>query len=85
MDQLDQIILDLAYARIDAAESKRVVGSTVYADVASRYDIAPVVIPARLRRLVSLGLLERDKGNSSSRTKVYLPTEAGYKARRGGR
>lgn len=42
-------------------------------------DLAPVTVPARLRRLVSRGLLQKDPTNSSSRIKVYPPTEAGSK------
>jgi DNA-binding PadR family transcriptional regulator len=42
-------------------------------------DLAPFYVPARLNRLVSQGLLDKDPANSSSRTKVYTPTEAGNK------
>jgi hypothetical protein len=80
MDEFDQSLLDVAYTRIDAAESKRVAGSTIWADVRNTWDVAPVVISARLNRLVSLGLLDRDEANSSGKTKVYAPTHAGYRA-----
>jgi DNA-binding MarR family transcriptional regulator len=78
LDGLDKGTLATAYNRIEHSDSKRVSGSTVWNDL-SVTGIAPVSISARLRRLVSLGLLEKDPANSSSRIKVYAPTEAGYK------
>ena len=80
MDQLDKIILNVAYTRIEESGSKRVTGRSVWDDVGSSLNVAPVHIPARVRRLISLGLLEKDEANSSSRYKVYAPTAAGYAA-----
>ncbi len=78
LDELDKVILAAAYAGIEASGGRHVAGSTVWESVrASCPDIAPVTVPARLRRLVSHKLLERDEKNSSSRTKLYGPTEAG--------
>jgi hypothetical protein len=79
MDRLDQVILNAAYTRIEESASKRVAGSTIWDDVKGPH-VAPVMIPARLKRLISLGLLSKDEANSSSRTKVYAPTDAGYEA-----
>jgi hypothetical protein len=83
VDELDHRILDVAYTRIEASESKRVAGSTIWDDVRTVWNVAPFMIPARLNRLLSRGLLKRDEANSSSRTKVYAPTFAGYAAWRG--
>ena len=83
MDRLDQIILAAAYTRIEESESKGVTGSRIWDDVGPVLNVAPVVIPARLRRLVSIGLLEKDEANSSSRRKVYAPRLLA--TRRGGR
>jgi hypothetical protein len=68
LDDLDKIILHAAYARIERNPAKRVSGNEVWKDLSS---LSPPLIPARLRRLISLGLLEKDKANSSSRTKAY--------------
>jgi len=79
VDEFDRIILDVVYTSIDASATKRTTGSDVWNEVHGFTSLAPVVIPARLRKLVSLGLLAKDKGNSSSKYKVYAPTDAGYK------
>jgi DNA-binding HxlR family transcriptional regulator len=79
LGELDCIVLETAYRLIGQSRIKRVAGSTVWEAMQVLVpDIAPVTIPARLRRLVSLGLLEKDEANSSNRTKLYGPTEAGY-------
>jgi hypothetical protein len=79
-DFLDKVIFYIAYDRIDESQAKRVTGSTVWDWTRIVVpDLAPVTVPARLRRLVSMGLLQKDPVNSSSRTKVYAPTDAGYK------
>jgi hypothetical protein len=89
--ELDERILPMAYSLIDQSESKRsarfsrgsenrgskrVTGSNVWNNIG--LELAPVVIPARMRRLVSLGLLKKDPDNSTSRATVYAPTETGY-------
>jgi hypothetical protein len=78
LDILDKAVLTIAYNQIEGSNSKRVSGSGVWG-VLRTTDIAPVHNGARLMRLVSLGLLARDQANSSCRTKVYRPTEAGYR------
>jgi hypothetical protein len=79
MDTLDELILGLAYLQIDRSPSKVVTGRDVWEKVnASNLDLAPVVVPGRLSRLVSLGFLQKDAANSSARIKVYRPTDAGY-------
>jgi hypothetical protein len=79
-DSLDKLILHVAYGRIAESGGKYVAGCTVWADARLVVpDLAPVYVPARLRRLVSKGLLNKDRANSSRRTKVYVPTEAGYR------
>jgi hypothetical protein len=79
-DKLDLIIFYVAYDRIAESQAKRVAGSTVW-DHARMVvpDLAPVTVPARLKRLVSIGLLQKDPANSSSRTKIYAPTASGYR------
>jgi len=76
LDELDRLILDVTYTLIDKAFLKRTTGSDVWNELR---DFSPPLIPARLSRLVSLGLLAKDKANSSSRYKSYRPTDAGYK------
>ena len=76
-DELDRTIVAVVYDHIERSAEKRVTGSTVWNAMSAVLDIAPVTIPGRLRRLVSHGLLEKDEANSSSRTKVYAPTDAG--------
>ncbi len=79
-DDLDKVIFYVAYDRIAESQVKRVAGSTVWDHARIVVpDLAPVTVPARLKRLVSMGLLQKDPANSSSRTKVYAPTEAGYR------
>jgi hypothetical protein len=86
LDKLDQTILTVAYEQIERSGSKIVAGSTVWEEARKLWpDLAPVTVPARLKRLVSQGLLTKDLARSSSRTKVYGPTDAGYKAWREGR
>ncbi len=75
MDELNKIMLEVPYTGIENNPAKRVSGSEVWDDLRS---LRPPLIPARLRSLTSLGLLEKDEGNSSSRTEVYAPTDAGY-------
>jgi hypothetical protein len=75
LDVLDHAILEIAYTEIDKSASKRVTGAAVFVRVPG---LAPVIVPARLRRLVSHGLLAKNLRNSSNRTKVYAPTEDGY-------
>jgi hypothetical protein len=78
LDELDKVILAAAYDSIEASEGQRVAGSAVWETVHARWpDIAPVTVPARLRRLVNHKLLQKDERNSSCRTKLYGPTEAG--------
>lgn len=79
LEELDRIILVLAYRLIGRSRIKRVAGSTVWHEIHVLVpNVAPIEIPNRLRRLVSLGLLERDKANSRNSTKLYGPTEVGY-------
>src|SRR5262245_40411591 len=80
MDRLDELVLYLAYTRIEASASKLVSGSEIWNDVIAVVDVAPVVVPARLKRLISRGLLVKDEANSRSRGAVYAPTDAGYRA-----
>jgi hypothetical protein len=78
LDHLEKAMLRVAYNHIDRSSVKRVAGSTIWANVRLIYpDLAPVVVPARLRRLVSLGLLEKDSPASGCRYKLYGRTEAG--------
>jgi len=79
-DILDKVIFYVAYDCIAESQAKRVAGSTIWDRTRLVIpELAPVTVPARLRRLVSLGLLEKDPANSSCRRKVYAPTAAGYK------
>ncbi len=79
LEELDRIMLEVAYKLIGRSKIERVAGSTVWDQMHVLVpDIAPVSIPARLRRLVSLGFLERYQANSSNSTKLYGPTEKGY-------
>ncbi len=75
LDNIDKAVLQVAYFRIERNPAKLVSGSEIWRDLSI---FSPPLVPARLRRLVTHGLLEKDKGNSSSRTKVYAPTDAGY-------
>jgi hypothetical protein len=78
LDELDRTILAVAYNEIALSVSKRVAGGTIWEKArAVCPDLAPVTVPARLNRLISKGLLVRDPANSSNRTKVYAPTDAG--------
>lgn len=80
LDDLDRTIFDVTYQQIEASSEKRVAGSAVWEKARMIYpNLAPVTVPARLRRLVSEGLLEKDAANSSCRATIYGPTEAGYK------
>jgi len=82
MDALDRAIFDWAYSGIEQSKVARVTGSAVWDRVRSIYpELAPPTVPARLRRLVSSGLLAKDPENSGSRTKVYGPTDAGRRMR----
>jgi hypothetical protein len=79
-DSIDEAIFTAAYHFIEQSVDKRVAGSTVWEKARMLIpDLAPVTVPARLRRLVSNGLLEKDKGRSGAHTKVYAPTELGFK------
>jgi DNA-binding PadR family transcriptional regulator len=79
-DFLDEIILSVAYENIEQSSDKRVAGSTVWEKTRIAVpDLAPVTVPGRLKRLVSHGLLEKDKAGSTRRTKFYAPTDAGLK------
>jgi DNA-binding MarR family transcriptional regulator len=75
LDDLDRLILVLAYKRIAESQEKRVSGSAIRNDLR----INPAFIPGRLRRLVSLGLLEKIAADSSARTKVYGSTRTGHR------
>ena len=77
LDELDNLVLHEAYTHIEESDSKRVSGSWLWERVSAIRDIAPYQIPASLGRLVRLGLLKKDKANSSSRVKVYAGTDAG--------
>jgi hypothetical protein len=80
LDGFDKTFLAVTYNEIDQSSVSRVSGSRVFDRIRAIFpEIAPVVSPGRLGRLVSQGLLAKDKANSSSRTKVYAPTDPGRK------
>ncbi len=76
LDDLDKIMVHVAYARIENNPAKRVSGNEVWKDLSS---LSPALIGGRLIRLIHQGLLDKDESNSSSRTKLFAPTQAGYK------
>lgn len=78
LDQTDKLILFVAYKEIQKSPAQRVAGSTVWEKAfAVQPNLAPVTVPARLKRLVSRGLLQKDDDNSSNRTKLYAPSTDG--------
>jgi hypothetical protein len=77
LDLLDKAVLAVAYRHIEESASKRVTGAAIWNDL-SATGIAPVHIPARLRRFISHGWLQKDPRNSSNRYKVYAPTDHGW-------
>ena len=79
LNDLDQLVLQVAYEQIGQSQIGRISGSTMWMKMRAVVpDIAPPTISARLRRLVSLCLLVKDKINSSKLTAVYGPTNLGH-------
>ena len=78
LDQIADTLFPLAFEHIEKSAAKQITGSAAYALLAGVLDIAPWYTPQALNRLVKRGLLAKDPKNSSSRTKTYAPTEAGW-------